>query len=475
MSPIALGRAAAAVLFFSAMAGLWMGGCGTDEGIAPPPPPPVQPPPPQPPAPPPPPPPPVTMGVAPATVTVKDTAGTANPAGTAVAISASNGTVSGLTLGTIAYTGAKSGWLNPVLGGTTAPTTLMLFASNQGLQAGTYTATVPVTSSAATNSPQSITVTYTVAPDPAPPISGNTILAAGNLGGCSDGTPGDLQRASADAVASTTADLVFVLGDNTQHQAGQVSTLADYQNCYDPTWGRFKDKTFAAVGTYERDTLGLLRGFSPGADAYFGPERVGSPGKNWYSFDFGSWHVIVLNVIWPGGNDAPVRYNGGSEQIDWLVADLRANRNKKCTIVFWHDPMWMSSNTPGTNGYRVQDVRGVWIQLYTYGADVVVNGGLHIYERFAPMRYKGRYGYEEAPAFVADSVYGIRQFTNGLAGDGPTTTPSVSNRHPLSEYRSGGNGFLKLTLGDGEYRWEFENTRWSNIDDRGIGKCHGEP
>jgi hypothetical protein len=415
------------------------------------------------------------MGVAPATVTFKDTAGTANPQGMPVAISAQNGTVSGLTLGTVAYSGGASGWLNPVLGGNTAPTTLMLFPSNQGLAGGTYTATVPVTSSAASNSPQSISVTYTVAPDPAPPVEGVTIVAAGNIGGCPGGVPGELQRESQKALIAANPEYVFVLGDNTHHEAGQISTLADYQNCYDPTWGRFKDKTFAAVGTYDRDTLGLTRGFSPGADAYFGPERVGSPGQNWYSFDIGSWHVIVLNVIWPGGNNAPVRYNGGSDQLDWLVDDLRANRHKKCTIALWHDPMWMSSNTAGTGGYRVQDIRGVWIQLYNYGADVVVNGGLHIYERFAPMRYNGAYGLEYSPPFVADASYGIRQFTSGLAGDGPTTAGAVSNTHPLSEYRRGGNGFLKLTLGDGEYRWEFVNTKYSHIDDRGVGKCHGEP
>lgn len=237
------------------------------------------------------------MGVAPTTVTVKDTAGTANPQGVAVAISAQGGTVSGLTLGTIAYSGGASGWLSPVLGGTTAPTTLMLFPSNQGLSAGTYTATVPVTSSAASNSPQSISLTYTVSPDPAPSLDGITIVAAGNIGGCPGGAPGELQRESQEAVVAANPDYLFVLGDNTHYEPNQISTLADYQNCYDPMWGRFKDVTYAAVGTHDRDSLGVMRGFSPGADAYFGPERVGPPGKNWYSFDLGGWHIIMLNVI----------------------------------------------------------------------------------------------------------------------------------------------------------------------------------
>lgn len=71
-----------------------------------------------------------------------------------------------------------------------------------------------------------------------------------------------------------------------------------------------------------------------------------------------------------------------------------------------------------------------------------------------------------------DSARGMVQFSTGLAGDGPTTTPSVAVTHPLSQYRSGGNGFLKLTLGDGAYTWEFVNSRFSLIEDRGSGTCH---
>ncbi|MGH7529540.1 MAG: hypothetical protein ACREMN_04080 [Gemmatimonadales bacterium] len=116
----------------------------------------------------------------------------------------------------------------------------------------------------------------------------------------------------------------------------------------------------------------------------------------------------------------------------------------------------------------------MWMALYEYGADVVINGGAHIYERFAPMRYEGSYEYPDPLGlqYRADSAHGIRQFTSGLGGDGPTTTPAMKVVHPLSEYRSGGNGFLQLTLGDGEYGWEFLNTRWSRIDDRGRGVCH---
>jgi hypothetical protein len=85
------------------------------------------------------------------------------------------------------------------------------------------------------------------------------------------------------------------------------------------------------------------------------------------------------------------------------------------------------------------------------------------------MRYVNDY---PGPEFAADSARGIRQFTSGLAGDGPLQTPRVAHRHALSEYRSAGNGVLKLILGDGQYTWEFLNTQYSQVTDWGSGTCH---
>ncbi len=66
-------------------------------------------------------------------------------------------------LGTaIAYgAGQPTGWLSASLDGTTAPATLTVQASPGGLNSGTYQATIDVTSSVASNSPQRILVTYT--------------------------------------------------------------------------------------------------------------------------------------------------------------------------------------------------------------------------------------------------------------------------------------------------------------------------
>jgi len=394
--------------------------------------------------------------------------------------------LTGLRLGTIAYGSGGAGWLSAALSDSTAPASLLLTPRIAGLNAGTYTASVPVTSNVATNSPFVEQVTLTLAPAPAPPPppppppGGVTIVLAGNLGSCG----GDLGRESAKVVADAHPDYVFVLGHNIPGPSqGNLTTLDDYMNCYDPTWKQFKSITFATLGDHEVDINATPPDFgsgrAPGADAYFGEARVGPPGKNWHSFDLGTWHVIALNVQTPGGYKRPlgIQYHAGSDQLNWLYNDLSAH-SKKCTLAVWYEAMWYSATKIDPNwngpkdGYRVQDVRGVWTALYDNNADVVVNGWPFIYERFAPMRYANGYQHPTETEWAADSARGIRQFTSGLGGDGPINADSAIIRLPTSQYRSGGNGFLKLVLGDGVYTWEFLNTRYSHIQDSGIGYCH---
>jgi hypothetical protein len=189
--------------------------------------------------------------------------------------------------------------------------------------------------------------------------------------------------------------------------------------------------------------------------------------------------IIGLNVQTPGGYKRPpqIAYHAGSDQLNWLIRDLR-DHPKKCTLAFWYESMWISTtrlvegHRYPKDGYRVQDVRGVWTALYEKNADLVLNGWPRIYERFAPMRYAEGYQNPTPSEYAADSARGIRQITTGLGGDGPIHADSALIRHPLSEYRSGGNGILKLVLGDGAYSWEFVNTKYSHITDSGYGTCH---
>jgi|GEM_PF-2520292 len=423
--------------------------------------------------------PPVGIIATPAAVSFNDTTGTSNPGAQTVSITKDGSRPLNGLKATINFASGAAGWLTATLSDTTAPATLTLNAKNAGLNAATYRATVSLTSTTAGVAPESISVTYALAA--APPVSGVTVVFTANLGTCG----GDLAQQTAKVIEAANPTYIFMMGSNAAPSAGTVTTLQDYVNCYDPLFGKWKDKTYATLGDHEVDIDTLASdnygsGMASGADAYFGAAHVGPPGQNWQSFDIGSWHVVALNVQTPGGYKRPpqIAYHAGSPQLNWLYDDLGSHSNK-CTLGVWYESMWFSGthitnpNDPlHKSDYRIQDVRGVWTALYDNNADLVINGWPRIYERFAPMRYAEGYQHPTTTEWAADSVRGIRQITSGLGGDGPLNADSALVRLPTSEYRSGGNGVLKVVLGNGEYSWEFLNTKYSHVQDKGSGVCH---
>jgi hypothetical protein len=234
---------------------------------------------------------------------------------------------------------------------------------------------------------------------------------------------------------------VFTAGDN----AYPSGTAADYANCYEPGWGRHKARTWAALGNHEYD-----EGNADATFDYFG-ERAGPRGLGYYSFDLGAWHIVVLN-----DNPAYVPFKAGSAQDVWLQNDL-ATTTKRCVMAIWHQPMMMSSNTDFT--YR-SSRKIFWDRLYAAGAEVVVSGHQHFYERFAPMN----------PDRQRDDARGIRAFIVGTGGDS-AVEPTVFIAGN-SEVRNGSFGVMKFTLHDGGYAWEFLPIAGSTFNDKGSGTCH---
>ena len=132
-----------------------------------------------------------------------------------------------------------------------------------------------------------------------------------------------------------------------------------------------------------------------------------------------------------------------AEQERWLSEDLKAHPTQ-CTLAYMHRPLFSSGMGRDNTG-----VKPLWEALYEAGADVVVAGHDHFYERFAP----------QTPEGVANAERGLRQFVVGTGGMslyvfGPTL--------PNSEVRKADTfGLMKLTLEDGAYTWEFiQNGRW---------------
>ncbi len=234
-----------------------------------------------------------------------------------------------------------------------------------------------------------------------------------------------------DAIGGT----VFTAGDNVLFSG----TPAEFRDCYGPTWGRHKSRTRPAPGNHDYESAGAVPYFE-----YFGA-NAGPAGLGYYSYDLGAWHVISLNSNVPA--------DAGSPQGLWLRQDLESSR-ASCTAAYWHHPLF----TSGPNGPNTY-MRDVWRLLHRFGADLIISGHDHAYERFAPMDPDGR----------ADATRGIRQFVVGTGGAPLYTHPRVE---PNSEARASVHGVLKLTLRAMSYDWEFVSVPGEAFRDSGSGACH---
>ncbi len=98
-----------------------------------------------------------------------------------------------------------------------------------------------------------------------------------------------------------------------------------------------------------------------------------------------------------------------SPQGQWLAADLAAHPGV-CTLAYWHHPRF-SSGPHGNDAISAP----FWDALYAAGADLVLVGHDHGYERFAP----------QTPAGAADPAKGIRQIVVGTGGKNLTGIVTV--------------------------------------------------
>lgn len=255
-------------------------------------------------------------------------------------------------------------------------------------------------------------------------------VGAGDISNCSHNND-EATAKLLDGISGT----VFTLGDNV-YPDGTASQFAD---CYGPTWGRHKNRTRPSPGNHDYHTSG-----ASGYYNYFG-SVAGDPGKGYYSYNLGAWHIISLN--------SEVDYAAGSAQEKWLRADLAAN-NAACTLAYWHHPRFSSGNHGNSNRGQA-----FWNALYEYGADVVLNGHDHTYERFAP----------QSPSARSEPNRGIREFVVGTGGAGLYPFPSIQ---PNSEVRNNATfGVLKLTLHATSYDWQFVPVAGQTFTDSGTGNC----
>ncbi len=271
------------------------------------------------------------------------------------------------------------------------------------------------------------------------------VVAAGDLVDCAGGA----QEQTAALAESLHPDAVLALGDLVYPNG----TIDEYLDCYAPTWGRLRPLTHPVVGNHEYHTAhaGPFWAYFCGAS--------GPPFRGYYSFSLGPWHAIVLNSNCGQDLDVPSYVpddfescDAGSPQARWLERDL-AEHAGQCTLVAWHHPR-ITSGKQDDGG----SMRDLWGLLQAGGADVVVNGHAHLYNRFAKLGADGH-----------ASPDGIRSFVVGAGGH--ELAKSVRSPEGLEASDDEHFGVLSLELRKTSFSWQFLSSDDGHALDAGEATC----
>ena len=147
----------------------------------------------------------------------------------------------------------------------------------------------------------------------------------------------------------------------------------------------------------------------------------------------------------------------GSSQNDFLEGDLMRT-SQPCLLAFWHHPLFNSGATHGDSA--PSGARAFWDDLTVAGADIVLNGHEHNYQRYGKQTGAGRPASE-----------GIRQFVVGTGGK--SLYPLLVEKDPHFEAGQASEfGVLKLHLGEGAYSWEFVAIDGTLLDSGGPVPCN---
>ncbi len=268
-----------------------------------------------------------------------------------------------------------------------------------------------------------------IATIPTTPPSGSTwVNVFGDTGWC--GSP--VMTHIARLLESLGGD-VLLAGD----LAYDRGTLDEFRRCFDPDFGRLRERSWAVPGNHEYMTAGAAGFFT-----YFG-ERAGPDFSGFYAVRIAAWQVLMLNSNVPMGR--------GSRQFEFVRTQMQSA--PRCTLAVWHHPF----DTSGPNGPHPAQ-RDLWQLLYDHNADVVVSAHDHLYERHAPMD----------ASVQSDPVRGIRLFISGGGGAPPYHRARAAAR---SEMMIATHGLLRLKLEPALYEWEFLASNGSVLD-RGLNICH---
>lgn len=262
------------------------------------------------------------------------------------------------------------------------------------------------------------------------------MVGAGDIADC--GSDGD--EATAGLVEAFLGErdpaVVFTLGDSVY----ETGTLEAYEECYDPSWGAFRDVTRPVPGSRDYAVSGASGYFD-----YFGARAGGADG--YYSYNLGSWAVFALNSncdrIGGCGPESP--------QYEWFVSELDSTE-ALCVAAYWQRPVYTSGPDGGDSR-----MEAIFAAAADGGVDVIMNSNDHLYERFAPRDDEGEFSEE-----------GVRQF---IVGTGGRSLETPETEAELSEFVYDQSfGVLALELYNGSYLWSFTTVDEGEVD-AGSAAC----
>ena len=264
---------------------------------------------------------------------------------------------------------------------------------------------------------------------PAPGGGSTWINVFGDTGWCGSPAMAPLARQLSELGGD-----IFLAGDI----AYPNGSADDFRRCYDPDFGRFRNRVWATPGNHEYVTSNAEAYFT-----YFG-ERAGPDRRGYYAIRAEAWQVLMLNSNIPTTRASP--------QAEWVRQQLQQNPTR-CTLAVIHHPI----DSSGPNGPNPGQ-RDLWELMYAQGVDVVVAGHDHLYERHAPAD----------PSMRPDEVRGIRLFIVGTGGASPYSRTGAARNSELliSTY-----GLLRLKLEPALYEWEFRDQNGRTLDS-GLNICH---
>ncbi len=234
-----------------------------------------------------------------------------------------------------------------------------------------------------------------------------SFAAIGDFGG---GAAGETQNANNIAAAGT--QFVQTLGDNIYPSSG----LPDPN--FSTTYSDFDQRFFKPMGAVIKSQAFLP---ANGNKEYYGDGEFWNAfpmlggNHSWYSYDWGSAHILVLDTEQP--------YNPGSDQYTFAQSDLAAHQNSTWRIVALQRPPYSSTSANSSS----KPVQQYLVPLFqSEKVQLVLSGNSHNYERTYPLMNG------------VPTSGGITYVVSGAGGNGfnkfPSTSPPAYSAFRESSY-----------------------------------------